>query len=207
MYQVEHSGWMKRHIVILCLGCTSAIVVFTVGVSRITPARKRHGPLTMESVPDVIMPLRQAPASFPIGTYLPRDREAEVSGAIDLSTFSPGRDLTYVVDDRAWWESDNDNGDTECDHSVHQSLRAPLERVIQLVAERGDVLKIQDAYRPALVHNPKSLHKEGRAIDLTCDETPLEELAKLCWRAGFDWVYYERGSRSNGPHIHCSVAR
>ncbi|MDP6491289.1 MAG: hypothetical protein QGG69_05950 [Kiritimatiellia bacterium] len=207
MYQTTHNGWMKRHVVMLSVGCTSAIVVFFVGVSRIQPPQGRHEALDMMDIDEVVMPLRQAPSSFPRGTYRPNRRESEVSGAIDLGTFSPGRDLTYVEDDRAWWESDNDSGDTECDHTVHHSLRLPLETTIQLVAERGGVLKVQDSYRPHLVHNPKSLHKEGRAIDLTCNELPLEELAKICWQAGFDWVYHEKGSRNNGPHIHASVAR
>ena len=198
---------MRRHVVLLCLGCTSAIVVFAVGVSRIPAARELHEPLTMTDPADVVMPLRQPPATFPAGTYLPRQKESEVSGPINLGDFSAGRDLTYVDDDRAWWESDNDSNDTECDHTVHRSMRRPLERVIQLVAERGGRLKIQDSYRPTQVHNLRSLHKEGRAIDLTCDELPLEEVAKLCWRAGFDWVYNEKGTRSNGPHVHASVAR
>ena len=208
MYRTHHNGWMKRHIVMLCVGCTSAIVVFAVGVSRI-PSRPHpgHERLDMTEISEVAMPLRQAPASFPVGTYLPKQRESEASGAIDLGTFSPGRDLTYIEDDRVWWERDNDSGDTECDHTVHHSLRLPLETAIQLVAERGAVLKIQDAYRPNLVHNPKSLHKEGRAVDLTCNDIVLEELAKICWQAGFDWVYHEKGSRNNGPHIHASVAR
>jgi len=198
---------MKRHIVMLCVGCTSAIVVFAVGVSRIPPRHLKHEPLDMTEIADVVMPLRQVPASFPRGTYRPNRRESEVSGAIDLETFSPGRDLTYVEDDRVWWESDNDKGDTECDHTVHHSLRLPLETTIQLVSERGATLKVQDAYRASLVHNSKSLHKEGRAIDLTCNDMPLEDLAKICWQAGFDWVYHEKGSHSNGPHIHASVAR
>jgi hypothetical protein len=118
--------------------------------------------------------------------------------------FSPGRDLTFIDDARVWWESDNDDGDNEDDHSIHKSLEIPLRRVIELVAARGATLKVQDAYRPAGIHNPRSLHKEGRAVDLTCDDMPLEDLAKLCWAAGFDWVYYEtRG----GAHIHCSVKR
>ena len=31
-----------------------------------------------------------------------------------------------------------------------------------------------------------------------------EELAKLAWQAGYDWVYYEN-SRGTGPHVHASV--
>jgi hypothetical protein len=104
-----------------------------------------------------------------------------------------------------WWESDNDVNDCEDDHSVHKSLAGPLSNLVELVSRQGGVLKIQDAYRAHGVHNPRSLHKEGRAVDVTCDEFPLEKLAKLCWSAGFDWVYYEDGP--GGAHIHCSVKR
>ncbi len=207
MHQMRQNGWMKRHIIILSLGCMSALLLFTMGVSRIQPPQPRHEALDMMDIDEVVLPLRQAPTTFPCGTYRPDRRESEVSGSIDLGSFSPGRDLVYVDDDRVWWESDNDKGDTECDHSIHRSLLLPLETTIQLVAERGGILKVQDAYRPHLVHNPKSLHKEGRAVDLTCDEMSLEDLAKICWQAGFDWVYHEKGSRNNGPHIHASVAR
>ncbi|MFC1452487.1 hypothetical protein ACFLSJ_03985 [Verrucomicrobiota bacterium] len=111
----------------------------------------------------------------------------------------------YIDDPRVWWESDNDDKDTEDDHSIHRSLEAPLRRLIELVHERGGALEVQDAYRAGGVHNPRSLHKEGRALDVTCDEMSLEDLAKLCWAAGFDWVYHE--DRGTGPHVHCSVRR
>ncbi len=65
---------------------------------------------------------------------------------------------------------------------------------------------MQDAYRPGGIHNPTSLHKEGRAIDITCKELSLEKLAKLCWAAGFDWVYHEVKAKL-GAHVHCSVKR
>ena len=104
-------------------------------------------------------------------------------------------------------ETEDDDTDTEDDHSVHRSLEAPLRRLIELVHRRGGILEVHEAYRATGVHNPRSLHTEGRAIDVTCDEFSLEELAKLCWAAGFDWVYYEGGSKVNGPHIHCSVRR
>jgi hypothetical protein len=207
MYHTRHNGWMKRHIIMLTLGCTSAVILFAVGIRKKKPSSIRHEPLTMADMSGVVMPLRQAPATFPRGTYLPNQRETTVSGSIDLGTFSPGRDLTYIEDDRVWWESDNDSGDIECDHTVHRSMRQPLERTIQLVAERGGTLKIQDAYRPNLIHNPKSLHKEGRAVDLTAIDLDLESVAKICWQAGFDWVYHEKGKGNNGPHIHASVAR
>jgi len=137
---------------------------------------------------------------------MPNLRESQASGSIDLASFSAGRDLTYVQDPRAWWESDNDTGDTECDHSVHCSVERPFLRLVNLVTEAGGTLKVQDCYRANGIHNPRSLHKEGRAIDVTCDELGLERLAKLCWAAGFDWVYHETPS-SGGHHVHASVRR
>lgn len=137
---------------------------------------------------------------------MPKLRESQASGSIDLASFSAGRDLKYVDDPRAWWESDNDKGDTECDHTVHRCIERPLLRLVNLVTEAGGKLKVQDTYRANGIHNPRSLHKEGRAIDITCDELGLERLAKLCWAAGFDWVYHETPS-SGGYHVHVSVRR
>ncbi|MCK5528041.1 MAG: hypothetical protein KAI74_00045 [Kiritimatiellae bacterium] len=150
--------------------------------------------------------LRDKPKRFKPNTYKPNIKEQAASGSIDLATFSPGQSLVFVDDPRAWWESDNDRNDIEDDHSMHIAMEAPLRRLIDLVSERNATLKIQDSYRPAGVHNKKSLHKEGRAIDLTCDKLGLEELAKLCWMAGFDWIFYEANSRG-GAHVHCSVKR
>ena len=84
-------------------------------------------------------------------------------------------------------------------------------------------LRVQEAYRPSTIHSALSLHKEGRALDLTCPSLDpewnpddpnahrpspksLEILAKLTWAAGFDWVYYEV-PKSSGAHLHVSVRR
>jgi|LSQX01.1.fsa_nt_gb hypothetical protein len=153
------------------------------------------------------VPERTMPERFPRNTYMPNIREGEASGSIHMPTFSPGRDLIYIDDPRAWWESDHDGEyDDECDHSIHKNLEAPLRRVIEAVAARGATLKVQDAYRPTGIHNKRSLHREGRAVDLTCDGLELEELAKICWVAGFDWVYHEC-PKGGGDHIHASVRR
>ncbi|NQT91684.1 MAG: hypothetical protein HQ559_02900 [Lentisphaerae bacterium] len=152
-------------------------------------------------------PVRAIPSSFPPDTNLPEINEVKASGAIDLSSFSPGRDLIYVNDARAWWESDHDKqADDEDDHTIHASMEIPLRRLVELVSAAGGILEIHDAYRPAGIHNPRSLHKEGRAIDVTCDEMSLEKLAGLCWAAGFDWVLHEASARA-GAHVHCSVRR
>ena len=151
-------------------------------------------------------PVRALPATFPRRSYLPKKRESAASGSIDPTTFSAGRDLVYVSDDRAWWESDHDTGDTEDDHSMHRRMELPLRRLIEMVSARDGILEVQDAYRASGIHSARSLHREGRGIDLTCDEMPMGELAKLCWAAGFDWVYYE-APKGGGDHIHCSVSR
>lgn len=151
---------------------------------------------------------RELPATFPVNTYLPALREIEASGGIDLTTFSPGRDLAYFADTRVWWESDNDGTtDDECDHTMHHALVEPLKRVVEQVTAQGALLEVQDCYRSSGIHNPKSLHREGRAIDLTCEGLPMEMLAKFCWQAGFDWVYHEGSKRNNGAHVHASVRR
>lgn len=151
-------------------------------------------------------PVRPIPSSFPRNTHLPDVSETKASDPINPDLFSAGRDLIYIDDKRVWWESDNDKNDTECDHSVHKSMEIPLKRLIELVAARNGILEVQDSYRATGVHNSRSLHKEGRAIDVTCDELGLEKLAQLAWAAGFDWVYYEAKSRG-GAHVHASVKR
>ena len=172
--------------------------------------KKEHQPTLTETAqqpkPPVYKPVRPIPKSFRRNTHMPRTSEGDTSGSIDPNKFSAGRDLVYVTDSRVWWESDNDKNDDECDHSMHKSIEAPLRLLIELVCQRGGTLEIQDAYRPCGIHNKKSLHKEGRAIDITCDELGLEKLAELAWGAGFDWVYYE-ASAKGGAHVHCSVKR
>lgn len=151
--------------------------------------------------------MRALPQKFPRNACMPDVREMEASGATHLPTFSAGRDLMYIDDARVWWESDNDGEtDDECDHTIHKNMEIPLRRVIEFVVARHAVLKVQDTFRPIGIHNARSLHQEGRAIDLTCEGLSLEELAKICWQAGFDWVFYECPKRG-GDHIHASVRR
>jgi len=196
-------------------GGASLLLILLIGlglglrrVARLRASGKRPAACTrvVAAEVDLTKPVRSLPAHFRRNTYLPDIRESTASGAVNPELFSAGRDLVYVDDSRVWWESDNDANDTECDHSVHRSMQAPLRRLIELVDARAGVLEVQDSYRANGVHSSRSLHKEGRAIDITCDELGLEELAKLAWAAGFDWVYYEAKPKG-GPHIHASVRR
>ena len=153
---------------------------------------------------DLTQPVRDIPKRFPAKSRLPSAGEGATSVSIGSVPFDPDLDLVEVYDDRAWWESEHDRGDTEDDHLVHTALEIPLRRLIELVSAEGGVLKVQDSYRDAGIHSSRSLHKQGRAIDLTCDELGLSRLAALTWAAGFDWVYYE-APKKGGHHVHASV--
>jgi len=163
--------------------------------------------VVLREAPDAVpssLAVRPEPTRFAANTHLPDESEGDVSGSRKGGSFSAGRDLIYIDDPRVFWESDHDEKDDECDHSIHRAMEDPLRALFELVCAEGGILEVQDAYRATGVHNTRSLHKEGRAIDLTCDELGLERLAKLCWAAGFDWVYYE-ASAKGGAHVHCSV--
>lgn len=160
--------------------------------------------------PDLHNPVREAPASFPPDSNMPRGKEIYASGPIDLSTFNPTNDLVRFEDARVWFESDHDHiADDEDDHLIHRAMEVPLKRLVNLLEKKGGTLKVQDAYRHAnrnRIHMVSSLHCEGRAIDLTCEKVNLSDLSKLCWQAGFDFVLYEV-PRKSGIHLHCSVKR
>ena len=158
----------------------------------------------VEKVEKVYKP-RPAPAKFPKRTHLPNIRECDASGSIVFSRFSAARDLVYVDDRRVWWESEHDEEyDDEDDHSMHYAIEAPFRRLVEYVCASNATLKVQECYRATGVHHSRSLHKEGRALDLTAEGMDLETLAKLAWMSGFDWVYYEC-PRNGGNHIHASV--
>ncbi|MBI3462093.1 MAG: choice-of-anchor D domain-containing protein [Planctomycetes bacterium] len=72
--------------------------------------------------------------------------------------------------------------------------------------DSGNLLfSINEAYDTSDEHDPISLHKEARALDLDVGNAAagtvehLGRLAGLAWLAGFDWVYLE-----NGTHVHAS---
>jgi hypothetical protein len=186
--------------------------------------RETHAP---EPEPEIIAPVvlgavRDAPAEFKRNTYLPNVRENVASGSNIPRTFSPGRDLVYIDDPRVWWKSDNraaNETNDDCSHTMHKSMVEPFMRLANLASETKWTLKVQGIYSSdGGVHNVNTLHKQGRAIDLTFGDpaNPTERLdnaqmniayevlAKLAYQAGFDWVFYEQ-TTGTGPHSHASV--
>ncbi|MBP5510395.1 MAG: hypothetical protein J6Z49_05705 [Kiritimatiellae bacterium] len=209
--------WMKRAVIIAALiGAVVLVVLLIVrGCSgktpdAPTPQRGEKPQKTARAAPDLKNPVRPAVRSFGRNSSLPLGRESLNAGAIDLATFNPVNDLIHFEDPRVWFESDHDTDDeTDNDHLLHRAMEWPLRRLVNLVEQKGGKLKIQDTYRSAdtnKIHTERSLHCEGRAIDLTSENLSLSELANLCWQAGFDYVLYEAPKRS-GEHIHTSVRR
>jgi hypothetical protein len=188
----------KQQKLLLVCGLISATVLFIIG-TIVSISSMRDEPV------DLTQPVRPEPEFFKRNTHMPNIREGKASGSIDLSTFSEAEQIIRIDDPRVWWESDNDSNDTEDDHLISRAMEIPLKRLIELVSAEGAQLKIQDTFRPKGIHNPTSLHKEGRAIDLTCRDMSLTRLSKLCWASGFSWVYFE--DKGTGAHVHCSVQR
>jgi hypothetical protein len=158
------------------------------------------------TVPPNLPEKREMPSRFPKDTHLPPIKESLASGPIDLATFNPTQDLVRFECRSVWFESDEDKVREEDDHVMHRLAAAPLRRLVALVEDNGGRLKVHEAYRCTGIHKSRSLHREGRALDLTCEKMSLSDLAKFCWVAGFDWVYYEAPS-GGGEHVHCSVRR
>lgn len=196
---------------ILWMGGITAALIIATGIymsGMISKHQFGKGslPHRREIVIDYSQPVRDEPRRFKANTHLPTIDEGAASGSLDLATFAPHVDLIHIHDPRVWWESDHDKDDTEDDHIMHHAMEVPFRRLIELVTAAGGLLEVHDAYRDEGVHAKKSLHKAGRALDLTCEDLGLEKLAKLCWAAGFDWVYHEAPAKG-GAHIHVSVRR
>ena len=215
--QGAFNRWMKYAVIVAVAVCVVGVVTcFLVERRGKSPpvakeTKTEDAPKTTESKqppPDLHNPVRPAPAAFPPDSNMPLGKEIYASGPIDLTTFNPTNDVVRFVDTRVWFDSDNKTNPAEDDHIIHRAVEVPLKRLVNLL-EKKDAkakLKVHDAYRPTGIHMERSLHREGRAIDLTCEGISLSELAKLAWQAGFDWVYYEK-PKSSGEHLHCSVKR
>jgi len=210
--------WMTGAIIFAVLFCIVGLfLVFSVeGCNKDKTAGKDDAEAATNKVAkvdkkvDLFNPVRPAPKSFPPDSNMPLGKESKNSGPIDLKTFDAKKDLVRFKDPRVWFESDHDKNDTEDDHMINRAVEIPLKRLVNLVEKKGGKLKVQEAYRAIdpkkMIHMKKSLHREGRAVDLTSDGLSLSQLAKLAWQAGFDFVLYEVPPRG-GQHLHCSMKR
>lgn len=96
---------------------------------------------------------------------------------------------------------------------MHPDMLLPLTRLNQLVLDEWKgayFLRITDAYDSLLEHDlgqtnnerKRSLHFEGRSVDLTTWPIDLNQYGRLCTLAhcaGFAWVQHE------GDHCHASI--
>jgi hypothetical protein len=205
------SGKDSSNRLALCAGLSSVAISLT--VAFVLASKVRNPSVEPVPIPElnpgryadrVFEAVRTIPVRFRANERMPTRSEKSSSGTLDDSNFHPEFDLVRIEDDRVWWESEHDKGDTEDDHLFHRVMEEPFRCLVHLVSESGATLKVQDVYRPEGVHHSKSLHKQGRAIDITAKDMSLSELGKLAWAAGFDWVFYE-SPRGGGAHIHASM--
>lgn len=95
---------------------------------------------------------------------------------------------------------------TDADRWMTRPVSERLIRLAELVskewAAEGIRLRVTEAWDPEREHGRRSLHYEGRAVDLTTsdrDQSKYPKLGSLAIQAGFAWVYNER------DHIHASA--
>ncbi len=97
----------------------------------------------------------------------------------------------------------------EEDTLVQESLLGATEQLVRfLLAERSrladtwgsTLFSIDEAYDSTGVHGLRSLHSEGRALNLSVNADGAGRLAGLAWLAGFDWVSFDEAG-----HVHASA--
>jgi hypothetical protein len=140
------------------------------------------------------------------GTYVPDQPEVERVGAIS------GRIARGTVPFHRLVRCDaanvlfKDEEGTGADRLMTPRLEQRLERLAALVQREWPELtvRVTEAWDESNEHGERSLHYEGRALDLTTsdlDGERLGRLAGLALAAGFEWVAHEP------THVHASVAR
>jgi hypothetical protein len=93
------------------------------------------------------------------------------------------------------------------DHMMTKKVSDKLDALAALVKREwpGVKLRVTEAWDENLEHATRSVHYEGRGVDLTTspiDGTKLGRLARLAVDAGFEWVFFE-----NKLHVHVSMSK
>jgi hypothetical protein len=180
-------SWLAVSLVALCaLDCEAEV-------------RHRPGHHRRASAPAAVHPL-------PVGVSYPPGLESRNSGRMSSRVRRRSHRFSQLTRARGPIEYKDEEG-TGADRMMMPELRARVERLSQLVRQEwGSVrLRVTEAWDEQGEHGPRSLHYEGRAVDLTTsdlDSRKLGRLAALAVRAGFDWVYFE-----SRYHVHASVRR
>jgi hypothetical protein len=142
-----------------------------------------------------------------LGQMVPNRAERDVVGAASspIKRGTPEYDALLVNQNAGIVFKDEEG--TGADRRMTEKLRAPVDRLAELVGREwpGTKLRITEAWDEDTEHGPNSTHYEARAADLTTwpiDEARLGRLGRLAVNAGFGFVYYEDRS-----HIHASVPK
>jgi hypothetical protein len=142
---------------------------------------------------------------FRVGDYAPGRPEVEVVGGADKPIRRRSKDYARLVEcDHAaivFKDEERNGADRRMSRRTHERLHA----LAKLVDREwpGTRPRVTEAWDENIEHGEKSVHYEGRALDLTTSDmapAKLGRLSALAREAGFDWVYFE-----DETHIHVSV--
>lgn len=149
---------------------------------------------------------REAPRDvFRVGDYAPGRPEIDVVGGAGKPIRRRSRDYSRLVecvhDDIVFKDEEKNGADRRMSRRTHERLHA-LARLVEREWP-GKKPRVTEAWDEDTEHGDKSVHYEGRALDLTVsdlDTTKLGRLSALSRDAGFDWVYFE-----DATHVHVST--
>jgi len=150
---------------------------------------------------------RRLPATLELGEHVPPEPEALVVGEATQRVERRTRGFAALVRCSNDVVVFKDEEQTGADRMMSPRAHERLHRLARLTEHAWPGLKprVTEAWDENGEHTDRSVHYEGRALDLTTsdmDPKKLGRLAGLAWEAEFDWVYFEDPS-----HVHASVRR